>query len=86
MHAQCGVAKLGWCLPGGNRTFSVTVNNKRVSLLAKHVSGEEIRLARVFSILRLHMPSCFATRIVIRFTSRKVGRPPNKWLDYVERI
>ena len=63
MHAQCGVAKLGGCLPGGNRAFSVAVSNKRVPLLTTQVSGVEIGLARAFGIARLHMPSCFATRI-----------------------
>ena len=47
-----------------NRISSVTVSNKRVPLLATLVGGEEIRLTRVFSVLRLHMPSCFATRIM----------------------
>ena len=63
MHAQCGVAKLGGCLPGGNRAFSVAVSNKHVPLLTMQVSGEEIRLARALSIVRLYMPSCFATGI-----------------------
>ena len=63
MHAQGCVANLDKCLPGVNRTFSVAVSNKRVPLLTTQVGGEEIALARVFTIPRLHMPSCFATRI-----------------------
>ena len=64
MHAKCGVAKLGECLPGGNRTLSVAVSNKPVPLPAMQVGREEIRLARAFCVPRLHMPSCFATRTV----------------------
>ena len=83
MQAQCGVAKLGGCLAGGNCAFSVAVSNKHVPLLAAQVGGEEIRLARAFSIARLHMPSCFATRIITNCKWLIWSRIPKCILDQI---
>ena len=73
MHALCDFAKLDGCLPGGNCAFSVTVSNKHVPLLTTQMGAEEIRLARAFRIPRLHMPSCFATRIITAVVKEKLS-------------
>ena len=70
---------IGGYLPGGGLyTFSFTVSNKRV--LATQMGGEEIRLARAFSITRFHLPSCFATRIDL-YPSLDQVILSNSWYD-----